>query len=154
MREIHLSRIFKKIERRRNAALTKIHLCFMMLHTIHFSVYSSICFCLFDNNPSAFFLLIFLLILILFLLIYPIIISPLQLVHVISMTFSTTFLFSFKLLSPEYKHTICIRVTTCNLFEIDIHKTSSTIHQLKFAHRHLTAILSNTHQIETLPIIP
>ena len=52
----------------------------------------------------------------------------------ISMTFSTTFLFSFKLLSPEYKHTICIRVTTCNLFEIDIHETASTIHQLKLCY--------------------
>ena len=35
----------------------------------------------------------------------------------------------------EYKNQIYIRVTTCNRFEINIHKTtSSTIHQVKLHH--------------------
>ena len=74
------------------------------------SCYSNSCFCLL-NNPSDIFSADF---------------------SADSDTFSADFSNSNFL---EYKNQIYIRVTTCNRFEINIHKTtSSTIHQVKLHH--------------------
>ena len=57
------------------------------------------------------------------------------LVYDIFYDISMTFLLPSQLLSPKYKPLVYIRVTTCNLFEADIHKIPSSAAESAAMHR-------------------